>query len=157
MKTTETTREELGAAADAVSCWVSWLAEMHDKTIEQTLEDCRNGVHGDTGRAAAEVLYAGQYDGIIGDCVERWTAAGISRYSYTIFDVTPARGDINSRWPSATGVVVFAADPESVWAVALARAESEGRACGEYSAGDRLWVTVWDAAGCHLGDRFVCV
>jgi hypothetical protein len=64
-------------------------------------------------------------------------------YTYTIFDCNPSQGG-DCSWPSHIDVEVEADNPADALEQALEEAKLEGESRGGYSAGDRLWVLVWD-------------
>ena len=70
----------------------------------------------------------------------------MNTYTYTIYDGDPTESG-PCEWPSHTNIELRATCPRNALRRAFTTARRIGRACGEYSRGDRLWITVWDEAG----------
>ena len=65
--------------------------------------------------------------------------------TYTIYDADPAVSG-PCAWPDFEDIEIDA-NPCDALAKALRVAEHVGMRCGEYNAGDRLFVLVWNEAG----------
>ncbi len=76
--------------------------------------------------------------------------------TYTIFDGNPSESG-PCAWPNHEGLPITEDTPDEALQKALAVAEAEGRECGEYAPGDRLWVEVWDEDGINVASGSVAL
>ena len=75
-------------------------------------------------------------------------------YAYTIFDGDPSRSG-PCAWPSHEDVEIRGRSLVAIVARITREMRREGRACGAYTAGDRLWARVWDDAGIIVASPMV--
>lgn len=67
-------------------------------------------------------------------------------YTYTIYDGDPSRSG-PCAWPSHQLVEMRGRSLAAIKARVAQEMTQEGRACGAYASGDRLWANIWDEAG----------
>lgn len=74
-------------------------------------------------------------------------------YTFSIFDANPNMSGTGA-WPDYDRAEVgeeYCGSPQEALDYALDVAKTEGEACGEYAAGDRLWVIVYGPAQNYTG------
>lgn len=94
MTTTTTTIYDI---IDDVNAYLDQVAAESDMTPTEARDAAHTGQFGERGKIAHEVWYAHQYDGIVGDAVERWQGAQLETEKMTTATartiLTPAQID----------------------------------------------------------------
>ena len=75
-------------------------------------------------------------------------------YTYTIFDGNPAEGGPTA-WPTYTEVEIMARTPANAVRRVEREMRREGRDCGAYERGARLWYLIWDSEGLIIAEGSV--
>lgn len=67
-----------------VAAYLDRMATESDMTPAEARDAAHAGQFGDRGKLAYEIWYAHEYDGIVGDAVERWQAASTEKETVTL-------------------------------------------------------------------------
>lgn len=73
----------------------------------------------------------------------------MSALTYTVYDGDPASSG-PCAWPSHDGVEVEAGSVDALLAMVTPSVIAMAVRCGQYDAGDSLWIVVWDEDGIVL-------
>lgn len=90
---------------DDVNAYLDQVAAESDMTPTEARDAAHTGKFGERGKIAHEVWYAHQYDGIVGDAVERWQGAQLETDKMTTTNYTTISISLDGIWAGSGKLV----------------------------------------------------